>query len=108
MTFTQAELDELCGSPLRDRASPTGLTTDLWVGVPVMVVPVRACVPTQRVDEKYVQEYLDNPRRRSYCGDVFGHIVVDQGCWLIEDGHHRWAAACSAGRAYWAARVFVL
>lgn len=103
---TQAELDELC-SGRAERAGPTGLTTDLWKKLHTIAVPARACTPTQRVKAEWVHEYLTTPDKRTFSGDPFGHIVVDNGRWLIEDGHHRWAASVFAGNTYWIARVFV-
>lgn len=106
---TQDELDELTPRPLALRPTvSTGLTSELWKDVPILTVPVRACLPTQRVLMEWVHEYLTDSGRLSYSGDFFGHIVVDAGRWLIEDGHHRWAAAAMSGKTWWAARVFVL
>jgi hypothetical protein len=103
----QCDLEEMC-TPIHARARPAGMTTELWKSVPVMLVPVRGCLPTQRVNAIWVIEYLQDSNRMSFCGDFFGHIVVDEGRWLIEDGHHRWAAAVWEGATYWAARVLVL
>lgn len=103
---TQQLLDELVGTPKR-RPYVGGMTTERWRDVPVMVVPVRACLPTQRVLAKWVNEYIEDGRRPSYSGDRFGNIIVYKGRWMITDGHHRWAAAIVEGRPYWAARVLV-
>lgn len=103
---TQEQLDELIGKPRR-RPRRTGMTTELWSRVHVMTVPVLACLPTQLVKAEWVNEYLAEHSRRSYSGDPFGHIVVQDGRWLISDGHHRWAAAVMAGHPWWVARVLV-
>lgn len=103
---TQDELDALVGVPKR-RPYGTGMTTEKWREVMVMVVPVRACLPTQKIRAEWVNEYITDGRRLSFCGDRFGHIVVERGRWLISDGHHRWAAAIIEGRDLWAARVLV-
>lgn len=82
------------------RPPATGLNILDWMRLPVLRVPVDAVLPTQEVGELHAGP-------ANGFGDPVSHVVVVDGRWLIEDGHHRWAKAKATGETYWQARVFV-
>jgi hypothetical protein len=87
------------------RPPATGLTSAMWRLIPPMLVPIDAVVSTQRVFGDVPSEYIVGP---SFSGDSYAHVVVVDGRWLIEDGHHRYQAAKQAGEILFPARVLVL
>jgi hypothetical protein len=84
---------------------PTGLTTTGWRLVPALLLPIDSLEPVQRTRWEAVQERIAHPAR-SWCGDPLPHVVEYEGCWWIEDGHHRIAAAAARGESHVWVRVW--
>lgn len=77
----------------------------MWRFIPPILIPVDAVVPTQQVYGHVPDRHIVGP---SVSGDPYAHVVVCDGRWLIEDGHHRYRAAQQAGELFFPARVLVL
>lgn len=93
---------------MHSRPPATGLTTAEWRGkFPALLIPINAVTPTQETDPVLVEaKKLD--LHDSFTGDPYPHVVVVNGEWLLEDGHHRWKAQVEKGERYFLARVFVM
>lgn len=89
---------------LAERPPATGLTTDQWRYIAPIMVPVKAVLRCQPYHKKGGWDRIAGP---SACGDPYSHVVVVDGVWMLEDGHHRHQAAMEAGEEFWPARVFV-
>lgn len=84
-----------------------GMTTARWADVPVLDVPLDWLTSTQRhLNPAAVLAAIDEPSR-SWCGDPYPHAVWHGPALLLEDGHHRVAAARLTGRRSIRARVLL-
>lgn len=79
---------------------PTGLTTDLWLRLPVETVDVQALITTQ--PHLHIDALL-TPRPQR---DPYPNVVEHDGALYLEDGHHRVTRLALAGERYILARVY--
>lgn len=82
----------------------TGMTSEKWLDVPVLMVRIRDLVFTQ---EGVYFESILNPGR-PYGGDRYPHVVFWNRTMYLEDGHHRAVRAGLEGLDLLQARVLFL
>ncbi len=74
-----------------------GMTTELWMQLPVVWLDIDTLTPTQPL--------VDKPIKRD-CADPHIHVVEREGLLLVEDGHGRLTRAMARGEAQIRGRIY--
>jgi len=80
----------------------SGLTSKLWLAIPIQKVVLKDLVLTQR--GVFIDPLFSNAL--SYSKDAFPHVIIWNNDFYLEDGHHRVVLAALKEQKTVLARVF--
>jgi ParB-like chromosome segregation protein Spo0J len=92
----------------RDNGCPwgtSGQTSATWLNVPVVELPISELVATQ---PGLLLHALSDKAPQPVGGDIFPHVILWNGTYYLEDGHHRTVRARLSGQTTVKARLLNL
>jgi len=92
----------------RDNGCPwgtTGLTSKTWHDVQIRTLPISSLIATQ---PGVLLHALSDNAPEPVGGDPLPHVILYQGKYYLEDGHHRVVRARLAGNQTIQARLLII
>jgi hypothetical protein len=83
-----------------------GMSTLKWQRIPPTFIPIKWICPSQGyVSIQILRDIREGRYRDSYGGDMYPHVVIQDGVYWLEDGHHRYVIDLLEGKDYLEVRI---